>query len=188
MVGVPGKGSLLVASPLLADPNFSRSVIFILAHDDDEGTLGVVLNRPSLIPVEEIVPGWGGLAAAPSVLFTGGPVQPSAAICIGRTELSEAAEAAGFAPLIGPLGTVDLHEDPVDVPVPLAEVRVFTGYAGWGPGQLADEIGSGSWHVLEGHHEDVLSGDPERLWSRVLRRQGGRLAVLALYPTDLASN
>ena len=84
MVGVPGKGSLLVASPTLADPNFSRSVIFVLAHDDDEGTLGVVLNRPSIIPVDEIVPGWGGLAAAPSVLFTGGPVQPSAAICIGR--------------------------------------------------------------------------------------------------------
>jgi putative transcriptional regulator len=188
MVGVPGKGSLLVASPTLADPNFSRSVIFLLAHNDDDGTLGVVLNRPSHVPVEEIVPGWGDLAAAPSVLFTGGPVQPSAAICIGRTELSEAAEAAGFAPLVGRLGTVDLHEDPVDVPVALAEVRVFTGYAGWGAGQLAHEISSGSWHVLEGHHYDVLSDDPEGLWSRVLRRQGGWPAALALYPTDLASN
>ena len=187
MPDAPGKGSLLVAAPTLADPNFSRSVIFLLAHDD-EGTLGVVLNRPSHVPVEEIVPGWGGLAAEPSVLFTGGPVQPSAAICIGRTELPEVAEAAGYAPLVGRLGTVDLHGDPTDVPVPLVEVRVFTGYAGWGPGQLADEIGSGSWHVLEGHHQDVLSGDPEGLWSRVLRRQGGWLAVLARYPSDLSSN
>ena len=87
MVGIPGKGALLVASPTLADPNFFRSVIFLLAHDDDDGTLGVVLNRPSPIPVDEIVPEWGALAAAPSVLFIGGPVQPSAAICIGRTEL-----------------------------------------------------------------------------------------------------
>ncbi len=187
MVVLPGKGSLLVASPTLADPNFSRSVIFLLAHDES-GTLGVVLNRPSPVPVEEIVPGWGDLAASPSVLFTGGPVQPTAAICIGRTELPEAAEAAGFAPLIGPLGTVDLHEDPIDVPVPLAEVRVFTGYAGWGAGQLADEIETGSWHVLEGHHEDVLSSDPAGLWPRVLRRQGGWLAALALYPPDLSSN
>ena len=70
----------------------------------------------------------------------------------------------------------------------LAEIRVFTGYAGWGPGQLADEIGSGSWHVLKGYDQDVLSGDPDSLWSRVLRRQGGWLAVLARYPTDLASN
>jgi putative transcriptional regulator len=188
MVGLPGKGSLLVASPTLADPNFSRSVIFLLAHDDDDGTLGVVLNRPSPIPVDEVVPEWGSLAAAPSVLFVGGPVQPSAAICIGRTELPEAAEAAGFAPLFGSLGTVDLHEDPADVHARLAEIRVFTGYAGWGPGQLAEEIGSGSWHVLNGYDQDVLSGDPESLWFRVLRRQGGWLAVLALYPTDLASN
>jgi putative transcriptional regulator len=188
MVGTPGKGSLLVASPTLVDPNFFRSVIFLLAHDDDEGTLGVVLNRPSLIPVDEIVPRWGDLAAAPSVLFIGGPVQPSAAICIGRTELAEAADAAGFAPLLGTLGTIDLHEDPADVPVRLAEVRVFTGYAGWEPGQLANEIRSGSWHVLKGDDQDVLSGDPEGLWSRVLRRQGGWLAVLALYPADLASN
>ncbi|MGA3354033.1 MAG: YqgE/AlgH family protein [Acidimicrobiales bacterium] len=188
MVGVLSKGSLLVASPTLADPNFFRSVVFILAHDDVEGSLGVVLNRPSPIPVDEIVPGWGGLAASPSVLFIGGPVQPSAAICIGRTELKDTAEAAGFAPLFGDLGTVDLHEDPIDVPVPLAEVRVFTGYAGWGPGQLANEVDSGSWHVLIAQDQDVLSGDPEGLWGRVLRRQGGWLAVLALYPTDLGSN
>ena len=122
------------------------------------------------------------------MLFVGGPVQPSAAICIGRTELPEAAEAVGFAPLFGSLGTVDLHEDPADVHARLAEIRVFTGYAGWGPGQLAEEIGSGSWHVLNGYDQDVLSGDPEGLWFRVLRRQGGWLAVLALYPTDLASN
>jgi putative transcriptional regulator len=188
MVGVLGKGSLLVASPTLVDPNFYRSVVFILAHDDDDGSLGVVLNRPSPVPVEEIVPGWGNLAASPSVLFIGGPVQPSAAICIGRTELPETAEAAGFAPLFGTLGTVDLHEDPIDVPVALAEVRVFTGYAGWGPGQLADEIGTGSWHVLTAENNDVLSDDPGGLWARVLRRQGGWLAVLSLYPADLSSN
>ena len=188
MAGVLAKGSLLVASPTLVDPNFFRSVVFILAHDDEDGSLGVVLNRPSPIPVDEIVPGWGALAATPPVLFIGGPVQPSAAICIGRTELSDAAEAIGFAPLLGTLGTVDLHEDPIDVPVPLAEVRVFTGYAGWGPGQLANEIGTGSWHVLTAKNQDVLSGDPERLWTRLLRREGGWLAVLALYPTDLATN
>ena len=187
MVGLPGKGSLLVASPTLVDPNFFRSVVFLLAHDED-GSLGVVLNRPSPVPVDEVVPGWSRLAVSPPVLFIGGPVQPGAAICIGRTELPETAEAAGFAPLLGTLGTVDLHEDPVDVPVALAEVRVVTGYAGWGPRQLAEEIESGSWHVLTAQNHDVLSHDPEGLWRRVLRRQGGWLAVLALYPTDLSSN
>jgi len=188
MAGALAKGSLLVASPTLVDPNFFRSVVFVLAHDEDDGSLGVVLNRPSPIPVDEVVPEWGGLAAVPPVLFIGGPVQPSAAICIGRTELPEAAEAAGFAPLLGDLGTVDLHEDPIDVPVRLAEVRVFTGYAGWGPGQLADEVGSGSWHVLTAENNDVLSDDPGGLWARVLRRQGGWLAVLARHPVDASLN
>jgi putative transcriptional regulator len=187
MSAAPAKGSLLVASPTLFDPNFLRSVIFVLAHDED-GTLGVVLNRPSDTPVEEIVPGWGGLAAMPAVMFSGGPVQPNAAICIGRTELPEAAEAAGFFPLHGPLGTVDLHEDPVDVHVPLVEVRVFAGYAGWAPDQLGEEIDVGSWYVFESRQSDVLTHEPENLWSRVLRRQGGWLAVLARYPLDPSAN
>jgi putative transcriptional regulator len=183
----PAKGLLLVASPTLADPNFWRSVVFILAHDE-EGSLGVVINRPSLTPVGEVVPSWGDLASYPSVLFSGGPVQPNAAICIGRVSRPEAAEAAGFAPLVGPLGTVDLHEEPVDVPVPLAGVRIFSGYAGWGAGQLQAEIEAGSWYVLESRHDDVLSDDPEGLWSSVLRRQGGWLAVVSRYPRDLSSN
>jgi putative transcriptional regulator len=188
MAGILGKGSLLVASPTLADPNFYRSVVFMLAHDEDDGSLGVVLNRPSSVLVEEIVPGWGVLAAVPPVLFIGGPVQPSAAICIGRSELADAAAAAGFAPLLGSLGTVDLHESPFDLCVPLSEVRVFTGYAGWEPGQLDAEIETGSWYVFEADNGDVLSGDPHELWERVLRRQGGWLAALASYPRDLASN
>lgn len=181
------KGSLLVASPVLSDPNFARSVVFLLAHDED-GTLGVVLNRPSDTPVGDIIPAWGRLAAAPPVVFTGGPVQPNAAICIGRTDLAEAAAAAGFAPLVGPLGTVDLHEDPLDVPAHLVEVRVFAGYAGWGSGQLEGEIAAGSWYVLESRHQDVLSADPEGLWRRVLRRQGGWFAVLSRYPSDPSDN
>lgn len=187
MSGPPEQGALLVASPSLADPNFFRSVVFLLAHDAD-GTLGVVLNRPSDMPVDEVVPAWDDLAATPRVLFTGGPVQPNAAICIGRTERPEAAEAAGFAALVGSLGTVDLHVEPEHLEVPLAEVRVFAGYAGWGEGQLYDEIAAGAWYVLEATNDDVLCDDPEHLWARVLRRQGGLLSAVARYPTDPSTN
>ena len=143
MVGIPGKGSLLVASPTLADPNFSRSVIFLLAHDDDDGTLGVVLNRPSPIPVRRDRPRVGRSRGRAFGAFHRGPCSAE------RGDLHRAYRAprrcggGRFAPLFGSLGTVDLHEDPADVPVRLAEIRVFTGYAGWGPGQLANEIGTG---------------------------------------------
>lgn len=172
---------------MLADDNFHRSVVFVLAHDAD-GSLGVVLNRPSRTPVEEIVPAWRALAAAPPVVFSGGPVQPNAAICIGQTELPDVASTAGFAPLVGLLGTVDLHEDPVDLPIPIAQVRVFAGYAGWAAGQLQSEIDDGAWLTLSGRHEDVLSIDPEGLWSQVLRRQGGWLAAVARFPADPSDN
>ncbi|MGH9304376.1 MAG: YqgE/AlgH family protein, partial [Acidimicrobiales bacterium] len=97
-------------------------------------------------------------------------------------------EIDGYSPLVGELGTVDLHRDPDDIPVRLQGLRVFTGYSGWGPGQLEGEIEAGAWFVVEGRHQDVLSEDPEGLWQRVLRRQGGWLAVLSRHPVDVSLN
>ncbi|MGH9293119.1 MAG: YqgE/AlgH family protein [Acidimicrobiales bacterium] len=209
MPASPSRGRLLVAAPSLEDPNFFRSVVFLLAADAD-GALGVVLNRPSETPVAEIVPSWSLLIASPQVLFTGGPVQPNAAICVGRQRrgstgpgphgasggaadadgggVSETGEIDGYSPLVGELGTVDLHRDPTDIGVELEGLRVFVGYSGWGPGQLEDEIEAGAWFLLEGRHQDVLSDEPGSLWERVLRRQGGWLSVLSRHPVDASLN
>lgn len=201
MPAPPAKGLLVVASPTLEDPNFRRAVIFLLAADDD-GALGVVLNRPSATAVNEVVPQWGFHASEPPVLFVGGPVQPSSAICVGRTQNSgreqtsgaahpfedTEAQSYGFAPLIDDLGTVDLNRDPEDLAVSFSGLRVFTGYSGWGPGQLEEEIEAGAWFVVPGRQADVLCPDPDILWEQVLRRQGGWLAVLARHPGDASWN
>jgi putative transcriptional regulator len=200
MSAPPAKGRLVVASPTLEDPNFRRAVVFLLAADDD-GALGVVLNRPSETAIDEIVPHWGYHASEPPVLFVGGPVQPNAAICVGRTQdasrehpsvleavADDEAEADGFSPLIGDLGTVDLNRAPEEIGVVFSGLRVFTGYSGWGPGQLEEEIEAGAWFVVEGRQADVLSAEPTGLWERVLRRQGGWLAVLARHPVDASLN
>jgi putative transcriptional regulator len=196
MPAAPAKGRLVVASPTLEDPNFHRSVVFLLAADGD-GALGVVLNRPSETSIDEIVPHWGLHASEPPVLFVGGPVQPNAAICVGRTELpvgppaagaDDEAETDGYSPLIGDLGTVDLNRAPEDIGVSFTGLRVFTGYSGWGPGQLEEEIEAGAWFVVEGRQQDVLCPEPAALWERVLRRQGGWLAVLARHPVDASLN
>lgn len=191
MAAPPEKGRLLVASPTLEDPNFRRAVVFLLAADDD-GALGVILNRPSDTPVSDIVPAWGLHTSEPRVLFSGGPVQPNAAICVGRA-VPEAAvaddeDSSGYSALVDDLGTVDLHKDPAEIDVALLGLRVFTGYAGWGPGQLEQEIGAGAWFVLESRQGDVLSADPEGLWRRIMRRQGGWMAVLAGHPLDASLN
>ena len=187
----PQRGRLLVASPTLEDPNFFRSVVFLLAADED-GALGVVLNRPSTTPVAEIVPHWKLHVSSPPLMFHGGPVQPNAAICVARRvgglDGPGKLDVDGYSPLLNALGTVDLHKEPDEIDVRLEGLRVFSGYSGWGPGQLDEEIEAGAWLVVESEPEDVLSSDPGGLWTRVLRRQGGWAAVLARHPADPSLN
>lgn len=181
------KGRLLVANPAMPDPNFHRTVVLMLAHQDD-GALGVVLNRPSDLDVDSPLPRWERLVADPPVVFVGGPVAPGAAICLARVPDPPDATDGGWVPLVGELGTLDLEGDPDDLAVSVDAIRVFAGYAGWGPGQLEGEIENDAWFVVPAEANDALSGDPEQLWKRVLRRQGGRLALLAAYPNEPSLN
>jgi len=179
-------GHLLVATPGLRDPNFERTVVLLVAHEDG-GALGVVLNRATEVPVAEVLSGWGGLASEPSVVFEGGPVQPEAAICLARSK-SAAGDTRGFSRVDGTVGTVDLSGDPDTLREELAEVRVFAGYAGWSPGQLEEEIASGSWFTFKALPSDAFTDRPDDLWSMVLRRQGGMYAAVAIYPSDPTLN
>ncbi|HVL04040.1 MAG TPA: YqgE/AlgH family protein [Acidimicrobiales bacterium] len=182
----PRPGRLLVASPRLTDPNFARTVVLILARDPEGGALGVILNRPTETSVDEPLPAWASLAAAPAVVFAGGPVASDGAIGLATAGTTPAAE--GWAPVTGRLGTVDLGSDPAEVEAPIEILRVFAGHAGWGPGQLEGEIEEGAWVVLDAAPDDVLCATPERLWRLVLRRQGGKLAWLANVPPDPRMN
>jgi putative transcriptional regulator len=84
------------------------------------------------------------------------------------------------------VGTLDLDGDPDGLA--LAGARIFAGYAGWGSGQLEAEIATGSWYVLEAVPGDAFTEAPERLWRTVLRRQGGTLAMVSLFPDDPTMN
>ena len=179
-------GHLLVATPGLRDPNFDRTVVLLVAHEEG-GALGVVLNRATEVPVAEVLGGWGGLASDPSVVFEGGPVQPEAAICLARSK-SGTGDTRGFSRVEGTVGTVDLSGDPDSLRDELVEVRVFAGYAGWSPGQLEDEIATGSWFTFKALPSDAFTDRPDDLWSMVLRRQGGMFAAVAIYPSDPTFN
>jgi putative transcriptional regulator len=178
-------GRLLVATPLLPDPNFDRTVVLLLAHST-EGALGVVLNRPSEMELDSPLPRWERLAADPPVVFVGGPVAPGAAICLAR--LPAGRPTAGWTPVTGELGTLDLEQDPDEVAEGVAQIRVFAGYAGWGPGQLEGEIAAGAWFVVAAEPGDAMAHDPGQLWKQVLRRQGADLALMAAFPADPSSN
>ena len=179
-------GRLLVATPALRDPNFERTVVLIVAHEDG-GALGVVLNRATEVQVSDVLGGWGALAGDPPVVFEGGPVQPEAAICLARTRPG-VEKLRGFNRVSGAVGTVDLSSDPEHLLEGVLGVRVFAGYAGWSPNQLEGEIGGGSWFVFDALPSDAFAPRPDDLWPMVLRRQGGLMAAVAHYPADPTQN
>ena len=180
-------GRLLVAAPQLADPNFSRTVVLVIEHDEP-GAVGVVLNHPLRVEVGEILAPWSDLAEAapPGVIFSGGPVSPDAVIALGRP--ADAEPTGAWRPVVSGAGVIDLSVAPEDQPLALAGVRLFSGYSGWGPGQLEQELEEGGWLVVEAIAVDVFAAEPEELWHDVLQRQGGRLAMLAAYPPSPSVN
>ena len=189
MAGTPRPGRLLVASPAIGDPNFERTVVLLLEHSD-EGALGLVLNRPSEIDLIDPLPEWTRLAAHPPVVFVGGPVEPERAIALARSDPARA-PALGvdvYAPLLGELGTLDLTSDPDLVGGGIDAIRVFSGYAGWGPGQLEGELAAGAWWVVDAEAGDALALEPEGLWRAVLARQPQPLRRFANYPDDPSAN
>jgi putative transcriptional regulator len=173
------RGQLLVAGPALLDPNFRRTVVLLGEHGDD-GAMGVVLNRVSNVTVEDAVPPIAELVGEGALVHVGGPVQPQAVVVLADFVEPQRAGALvldtiGFLP--GDVGDETEFGE-------LRNARVFAGYAGWGPGQLEDELDEQSWVVLPARASDVFTTVPQGLWADVLRRNGGGLAVLALLPED----
>jgi putative transcriptional regulator len=179
-------GRLLVATPLLSDPNFMRTTVFVAEHSD-EGAVGVVLNRPSDTDVAGVLPAWGAAVTSPAVVFVGGPVQQEGALALARIGAPPLPD-SGFQPVVDGFGVVDLEGDSALIAPHLAGMRVFAGYAGWGPGQLDAEIAEGSWYVVDGAPDDIFCSRPEVLWRDVLRRQGGELALVSTFPPDPTLN
>ncbi len=173
---------LLLAAPTLLDPNFVDSVVLLL-DVNPEGALGVVLNRPSALPVAEVLGEWGDVVDEPEVLFQGGPVSTDGALAVALA-LPGGQDAAGFQPVFDRLGLLDLDTPSELVVGTVDRLRIFAGYAGWGAGQLQDEIDEGAWYVVPALAEDVFCLDTGGLWREVMRRQPGDLALHATRPAD----
>ena len=185
---VPGtKGRLLVATPLLLDQNFERTVVLML-EDNDDGALGLVLNRPSPLEVREPLPDWADLSATPPVVFVGGPVSRSSVIALARCSDEPEVSDDAWTAVLGPIGVLDLTADAALLHTIVDDVRVFAGYAGWDAAQLRGEIAEGAWFVVDADPSDATTDEPEELWREVLRRQTDNLRLFANYPDDINTN
>lgn len=181
------QGALLVADPNMSDPNFQRTVVYIL-HHSGEGSLGVVLNRPSEVPVDQVLPDWAEYVDEPGSVYFGGPVEQETPLCLAALRAGEQAGVPGTISVCGPMALVVLDSDPDELVPKLRGMRVYVGYAGWEAGQLEDELEREDWLVVPALPSDVLAAPGTDLWGQVLRRQGVPMALLATHPGDLLRN
>jgi putative transcriptional regulator len=178
------RGKLILAGPMLKDPNFDRTVVLITEHNED-GAMGIVLNRPTEATVGEAVPDLTWVADADDLVFVGGPVAPNGVIVLAEWDDPGQAvvlveDDLGFVP-----GDAD---DPDALAAAVRRARVYAGHAGWGPGQLEDELAEEAWIVESPRREELFSDDADSLWPAVLRRMGREFALLSTMAPDPSLN
>jgi len=176
------RGTLLISSGGLYDPNFRHTVVLVGEHTAD-GALGVVLNRALDVTVGESLPVLRSLVPPGEPLYQGGPVRPETTVILAEFLDPERADTLVF----DAVGFLD-GDVPSDIGRHLLRARVFTGYSGWGPGQLEAELAADAWILDPARPDDVFTDAPELLWSRVLRRKGPEYQRLSRMPYDPTMN
>lgn len=172
-------GRFLVATPIIATPPFARSVVLLLEHDES-GAIGVVLNQPTNLAVQDHLPEIDGVLSDPALVFLGGPVSSETAIALGRGNRADFLRPSALADV----GIIDL-EKPLD---DLDDLRIFAGYAGWDPDQLEAELAEGAWWIVLADSSDVFAAETDDLWVRTIERAPGTIPLYATYPTDPSAN
>ena len=176
----PEKGRLLISEPFLPDPNFARTVVLLCEHNE-EGSFGFVLNKPSILKVNEIME---DITVFENIVHVGGPVQQDTLHFIHRNaSLINALEIVDNVYWGGDFESLIVLCDTKQVSS--ADVRFFLGYSGWGPGQLDTELEQDSWIVCDYVTDQLLfDTDPQVMWRKALENMGGRFSVYSNYPTD----
>ncbi|HMG90889.1 MAG TPA: YqgE/AlgH family protein [Chryseolinea sp.] len=176
----PEKGRLLISEPYLADPNFERTVVLLCEHND-EGSFGFVVNKPSIIKINEVM---DDVRNIEETVFIGGPVQQDTLHFLHRnTNINNAVKirdeiywGGEFENLLAQLDTAAIKS---------GDVRFYLGYSGWGKGQLEAELQEDSWIVCDFVTDELLfDTEPTVIWKKALENMGGRFSVYSNYPLD----
>jgi putative transcriptional regulator len=160
-------GRLLVARPGMVGPNFSKTVVLLLSYGN-EGAMGVIVNRPTHVPLSEVLPEIEALAERHDPVFSGGPMAVNGLIFAIRS----ATPPAGCRPVLPDVcagGSLELLKEALADEQSVTDFRGFAGHAGWAPGQLEWEIERRGWYVLPGDSKRVFDGVSNELWSDLVR-------------------
>ncbi|CAI2719593.1 YqgE/AlgH family protein [Nitrospina watsonii] len=182
-----GKGTFLIANPVLGDPNFSRTVVLLCDHND-EGSFGLVVNRKAGLMASDLFQQAEFLTGYDNEVFVGGPVQQSQVFYLVRSPqpiegLDHICDGIHLGMSWEPLESVYLQlENPAE------NLRFYMGYSGWGGGQLAGEMEHRSWLTCDAKNDHIF-GDPEsNIWGRVVQSLGKEYEYLLTAPVDPRMN
>jgi len=175
------KGVMLIAMPTLLDPNFRQTVV-LLCEQGAQGAMGLVLNRPTTVPLSTIYPEAAKLYGREDSVCIGGPVQTNSLMILYQGEsIPTAHSVLEDVHLTGDLHLLQTLGPPVG---PDLRIRFYLGYAGWASGQLEMELRAGAWRLLPGDSNIVFEEDPLRIWPRLMQTLGQEWAVYADMPPD----
>ena len=181
------KGIFLIADPKLRDPNFSQTVILLCEHND-QGTLGVVVNRPTTLRLSEAIPNLDGAHSTSDVIYSGGPVQPDHIMTLYRAE-EQVPESEHVADGMYLGGSLAILEDMLaSSSSSTHSIRAYVGYAGWSSNQLESELGESSWKLVPADQKFVFDMEPARVWSTLLASLGEEYSIYASMPPDPTMN
>ena len=174
---------LLVASPELVDPNFRETVVLVTRYRGIAGPIGVILNRPSRVPLERAMPDEPALSGIDEKVWFGGPVARQALFYVFRAskppeDAIEVAEGVYLDWGAERLKALLARDKPTE------GLRVYAGHAAWAPGQLEAEVARGSWKSARPEERIIFSARPETVWSELERRSRATPARLDLGPAN----
>src|SRR5580704_13256272 len=174
-------GRLLVASRDLGDPNFAKTVILLVHYKEDQGAVGLVVNKRTDVPISRVFHDLKEASGRGDPVYIGGPVELNSVLAL----LKSASKPEGADKVFGDVYLIANKDLLARTLASSAEANVFhtyIGYAGWGAGQLEHEVESGAWHIMSADLGTVFHADPDSVWPRLIRRTETQIAGIPCIP------
>ncbi len=168
-------GMFLVASRDLGDPNFAHAVVLLVHYDDENGAMGLIINRSTDVPLSRIFADLKEAKDRADPIYVGGPVETGTVLALlkSASKPKEAERVFGDVYLIS---SKTLLEKTLASGIEASQFHAYLGYAGWGREQLEHEVELGAWHVVAADTGNVFHTEPDSVWPRLIRRTEVRIA------------
>lgn len=168
-------GKLLVASRDLGDPNFAKTVILLVRYGEDQGSVGMVVNKRTDVPIQKLFQDLKEAKGRTDPVYIGGPVELNTVMALLKTSNKPEGAAKVFGDVYL-IASRDLLTQTLASSAEATVFHVYVGYAGWGPGQLEHEVELGAWHIMRADAATVFHADPDSVWPRMIQRTETQIA------------